>query len=425
MAGRRGRGEGTIVHRSDGRWEAQVDLGWQDGRRRRKSVYGATRSAVATKLQRLLRAVEQGHVVSDERQTVAHFLQLWLDHKKVRLRPRAWLTYEQAVRLHLVPGLGKIPLARLKVDAVEAWFDRHQAHGATARTIRYARGVFRIALNKALKAGLVAQNAAALADPPTHVPRKIQPLTPEDARRLLDVATHHRQGALVSVGMALGLRLGEALGLQWVDIDLKAGTLVIKRALERSGGDAVTRRRLAIERKALRRRIQATVPRSPERQALQQQWREVMKQSRAVATVLHTAELKTEKSARMLSLPPVVLSALKSHHARQRAEWLAAGCSWPESVFVFCTPIGTAVDPRNATRDFHAMRREAKLETTRFHDLRHTAATLLLTMGVDPRTIMHTLGHSQISLTMNTYTHVLPALQVDAAAKMNTILGGE
>jgi hypothetical protein len=98
-----------------------------------------------------------------------------------------------------------------------------------------------------------------------------------------------------------------------------------------------------------------------------------------------------------LSLPPVVSAALKSHHARQRKEWLAAGCAWPESAFVFCTPIGTPVDPRNATREFHVMRREAGLETTRFHDLRHTAATLLLAMGVDPRTIMTTLGHSQIS----------------------------
>jgi site-specific recombinase XerC len=102
-----------------------------------------------------------------------------------------------------------------------------------------------------------------------------------------------------------------------------------------------------------------------------------------------------------------------------------AGCAWAESPFVFCTPIGTPVDPRNATRDFDAMRREAQLTTTRFHDLRHTAATLLLVMGVDPRTIMQTLGHSQISLTLNTYAHVLPSLQAEAAAKMNAIFSGE
>ena len=271
---------------------------------------------------------------------------------------------------------------------------------------------------------MVAQNAAALADPPTHVPRKIQPLTPDQARTFLEVATRHRQGAIVSVGMALGLRLGEALGLQWPDIDLKAGTLAVKRALERSGGDAAARRQLAAPRQALRRRICAAFPRSAERRALREEWRGLVKASQAVATVLHTAELKTEKSARTLSLPPVVIAALQSHRVRQRAEWLAAGCAWPESVFVFCTPIGTPVDPRNATRDFHAMRRDAGLEATRFHDLRHTAATLLLAMGVDPRTIMETLGHSQISLTMNTYTHVVKALQIDATAKMNAILGG-
>jgi integrase len=425
MAGRRGRGEGTISQRTNGRWMAQVDLGWQDGRRHRKSVYGVTRHEVATKLQRLLRAVQQGFVVSDERQTIAHVLARWLDHKKSRLRARVWLTYEQTVRLHVVPGLGKIPLARLKVDQVEAWFDHHQANGATARTIRYARAVLRVALNKALKAGLVAQNAAALADPPTHVPRKIQPLTPVEARTLLDVARRHRQGAIVSVGMALGLRLGEALGLQWADIDFKAGTLAVKRALERSGGDAAARRDLAVRRRAVHQRFVAAAPHSVARQRLREECRALRDQWRAVRTVLRTTELKTERSARTLSLPPVVLAALKSHHVQQRAEWLAAGCAWPESVFVFCTPIGTPVDPRNATRDFHAMRREAGLETTRFHDLRHTAATLLLAMGVDPRTIMHTLGHSQISLTMNTYTHVLPALQAEAAAKMNAILGGE
>jgi integrase len=370
-------------------------------------------------------AVQQGHVISDERETVEHFLLRWLEHKQSRLRPRAWLTYEQAVRLHLVPGLGKIPLARLKIDQVEAWFDRHQASGATARTIHYARAVLRVALNKALKAGVVAQNVAALVDPPTHVPRKIQPLTPAEARRLLEIAKTHRQGTLVSVGMALGLRLGEALGLQWADIDWKAGSLAVKRAVERSGGDVTTRRRLIIAKQALRRRIRAAAPRSAERRTLRTEWRALQKQARAVATSLHTTELKTEKSARMVSLPPVVIAALKSHHARQRAEWLAAGCVWPESIFVFCTPVGTLVDPRNATRDFHAMRHEAELEKTRFHDLRHTAGTLLLAMGVDPRTIMQILGHSQISLTMNTYTHVLPALQVEAAAKMNAILSGD
>lgn len=159
-------------------------------------------------------------------------------------------------------------------------------------------------------------------------------------------------------GAWLALRIGEALGLQWADIDLKAGTLAVKRALERSGGDAAARRALAEARRTFHKRYRAAAPRSVERQQLREEWRELQTQRKAAATVLHTTVLKTERSARTLSLPPVVVTALKSHHARQREEGPAAGCSWPESPFVFCALIGTPVDPRHATRDFHAMRRE-------------------------------------------------------------------
>ena len=119
-----------------------------------------------------------------------------------------------------------------------------------------------------------------------------------------------------------------------------------------------------------------------------------------------------------------MLTALKGHRTRQLEERLAAGGAWEDSGLVFTSPIGSTLDPRNATREFKALLRAAELPNIRFHDLRHTAATLLLAQGVDPRTIMETLGHSQISLTMNTYSHVLPALQADAAHRMNLLLGG-
>jgi integrase len=121
-------------------------------------------------------------------------------------------------------------------------------------------------------------------------------------------------------------------------------------------------------------------------------------------------------------MPQVVTTALKAHRKAQLEERLAAGGEWEDSGLVFTTPIGTALDPRNVTREFQGMLSTAKLPHVRFHDLRHTAATLLLAQGVDPRTIMETLGHSQISLTLNTYSHVLPVLQEAAALKMNTIL---
>src|SRR5690348_1274549 len=116
------------------------------------------------------------------------------------------------------------------------------------------------------------------------------------------------------------------------------------------------------------------------------------------------------------------MASLKAHRAGRREERMKAGAGWEDSGLVFMTPIGTAIDARNVTREFHALLKDAELPPVRFHDLRHTAATLLLAQGVDPRTIMETLGHSQISLTLNTYSHVLPALQNEAADKLDEIL---
>ena len=207
---RRGRGEGSITQRSDGRWMARVDLGWREGKRRYKAVYGRTRRDVAGKLTKTLKAVQDGSDLPDERVTVAKFLDRWLEHKRLQLRSRAWLTYEQAVRLHLNPGIGTVAIAKLKPQQLEAWFLKHQEAGASARAVRYARTVFRAALNQARKWGTVSQNVAALVDPPRHTPKEIKPLTPSQARTLLTASRDHRLGGLISVATALGLRLGEA-----------------------------------------------------------------------------------------------------------------------------------------------------------------------------------------------------------------------
>jgi integrase len=422
MGKRRGRGEGSITQRADGRWMARVDLGWTDGKRRRKTIYGRTRKAVADQLPKILQAAHQGAVVTDERQTVEKHLQAWLKHKQTRLRPRAFATYQQAVDLHLTPGIGKVAIARLTPQHVDAWFQTHQAAGASARTIRYARAVLRAALNQALRWSLVSRNAAALVDPPRHKAREIQPLTPDEARTLLVAVKEHRLNALVSVATAIGLRLGEALGLRWCDVNFGTGTLSVNQALERSGGDYTVRRALILERRELRRRFAVAPKRSAERRGLRAEIAALQKRWRLVRTTLHTTEPKSARSRRTVRMPAVVVSSLKAHRTRQREDRLAAGAGWTDSGFVFTSPIGTPLDPRNATRQFRAIVTDAALPPIRFHDLRHTAATLLLAQGVDARTIMETLGHSQISLTMNTYSHVLPALQAEAAAKMDAIL---
>jgi integrase len=425
MAKRRGRGEGSITQRSDGRWMARVDLGWENGKRRRKTVYGRTRKAVAAQLPKILQSAQTGTVITDERQTVAAFLAQWLDYKRPRLRPRAFATYQQAVDLHLVPGIGKMPVAKLTPQQLEQWFTAHQTAGASARTIRYARTVLRAALNQALKWNVVTRNVATLVDPPRHQTHEIQPLTPEQARTLLASVEHHRLGAVVSVATALGLRQGEALGLRWADVNFEAGTVSVRQALERSGGDRTARAPLLTERKAIRAALAAAPARSAERRGLRHQLEENRAKWRALKSTIRFTEPKSARSRRTIRMPGVVVSALKAHRKRQLQERLAAGKDWTDSGLVFTSPIGTPVEPRNVSRTFGTMLAEAKLPRIRFHDLRHTAATLLLAQGVDPRTIMETLGHSQISLTLNTYSHVLPSLQADAAAKLDAILNGQ
>jgi integrase len=303
-----------------------------------------------------------------------------------------------------------------------AGFARLQQDGTGASRIRYARTVLRAALNRALKWQLVTQNVAALVDPPRHRTREIHPLTPEQARTLLEAAKGHRLAAVVSVATAIGLRQGQTLGLRWQDVDFEAGTLSVHQALERSGGDSAARRPLAAERRELRKQITATPKRSSERRAFAQRLEANRKQWREMRSVLRFVEPKSTRSRRTMRMPQVVISALKVHRKRQLVERMAVGRAWQDSGLVFTSPIGTPLDPRNVTREFQAMLKSAGVPRVRYHDLRHTAATLLLAQGVDPRTIMETLGHSQISLTLNTYAHVLPALQADAAAKLDAIL---
>jgi integrase len=422
VAKRRGRGEGSITQRRDGRWIARVSGGWKDGKRQRKVICGATRKEVADQLPNVLIAAQEGAPFLDTRVTVGQFLTRWLAHKKTTMRPRAWATYEQATRLQLAPGLGAFALARLRPAHVQSWMDELHKAGTSARTIGYARRVLRAALNRARKWEMVKQNAAALSDPPRHIAKEIHPLTPPQARALLDAAKGHSIEPVISVATALGLRIGEALGLRWVDVKFAAGTLSVHQAIERSGGDSAARRSLTVVRRAIRAKIAAAPKRSAERRALAVELERLRVEWRKVRTQIVITVPKTPRSRRTIHMPAIVVTALKTHRTRQQVERLAAGGDWADSGLVFTSPLGTALDEGKLRTTYKALLETAVLPRIRFHDLRHTAATLLLAQGVDPRTIMETLGHSQISLTMNTYSHVLPTLQAEAARKMDAIL---
>lgn len=372
---RRGANEGNIYKRADGRWEARMNLGYKAGKRVRKSFYGETRRAVQDQLSRALREADQGIAPTDGRLTLARYLARWLsDAVRPSVRPSTFRAYEMHVRLYLIPDLGSTPLARLTAIQVQAMLNARLKTGLSPRTVHHIRAVLRKALNQAVRWGLLSRNVATMVDPPRTTSVEIRPLSPRDARALLGAVKGDRLEALFTVALALGLRQGEALGLTWADVDLDSGTLTIRRALQR------------------------------------------------VAGKLQFIEPKTTRSRRTVALPPIVVASLRAHRARQLEERLFAGSRWQEKDLVFTTSIGSPLDGPNVTHRLQRLLDEASLPRMRFHDLRHACASLLLAQGVHPRVVMEALGHSQISLTMNTYSHVLPTLQREAAHRMDVLL---
>ena len=360
---RRGHGEGTLYQRPDGKWCAQLDLGWREGRRVRRSLYGATRREVVEKLAAARRAVDAGLQPTTDRLTVAAYLEDWLESRRDKIRPATWRRYAGIVRTHHVPRLGRIPLSKLSPGDVEAML---RDMPGSARTRHHARAVLRTALARAVAHGLVLRNAAALASAPRVEHREVQSLSPQHVRRLLESVRGDRDEALYIVAIATGLRQGELLGLRWSDVDLSGGTLRVCHALQRVDGS------------------------------------------------LQLVETKTARSRRTVTLPAIALDALRAHRAAQDGQI--------GSMYVFTTATGTPLDGTNVTKRLQAVLAAARLPHVTFHALRHTTASLLLAQGVHPRVVMEQLGHSQIALTMNTYSHVIPVLERDAADRLNAIL---
>ena len=375
---KRGQGEGSIFQRSDGRWCAAMVIGYRNGRPLRKHFYGETRSDVAGRLTKALQELQQGILPADDRIKLDAFLDRWLeDSVKPSVRAKTYDSYKQLARLYLKPELGHVRLSKLTPHDVRKFMNAKMDAGLSARTVLYCRAVLRRALRQAVCDGVIFRNVATLVEPPRSVRPEAKVLTPEQAGTFLKAIKEDRLQALYTVALSLGLRQGEALGLRWQDLDLDNRTLRVNMALQRIEG-----------------KVQLVEP-------------------------------KTSRSRRTLPLPDSVVQSLRSHRVKQKEERLKAGERWQEAGFVFTTPIGTPLDPRNVLRDYQAALKGAELPRLRFHDLRHSCASLLLAQGVQPRTVMEVLGHSQISITMDTYAHVMPAMMRDAADAMDNVLSAK
>jgi integrase len=362
---RRGQGEGSIYRRPDGRWVAVLDLGWRDGKRTRKYLYGRTREQVARKLARGLTQQQQGHEFANERLTVEQFLGRWLQAKQGTVRPGTWTRYEELVRLHVNPKLGKRRLASLKPDQLQQFYTELQASRSPATLLKVHR-MLHNAFKLAVRWGAMPLNITELVIAPTIERHEFDTFTAEQVRSFLKAAQGDRLEALYVLAITTGLRQGELLGLRWQDVDLE-------------------RRRLQLVR-----------------------------------------QLKTRQSRRAVLLPELAATALVDHRVRQAAEREQQGVYWEEHGLVFTNSVGKPFNPNNLRqRSFFPLLDRAGLPPIRFHDLRHSCATLLLGEGVHPKIVSDLLGHSQIGITLDLYSHVTATMHAVAAEAMGRLLGSQ
>jgi integrase len=371
---RRGAGEGSVFRRTDGRWCAYLSLG--DGGRR--YLYGKTRADVQRKLADAHRTQDQGLPFSPERQTVGDFLTEWLEGQRQRLRPNTWKRYEEYVRLHAVPTLGRVKLAALSPQHLDRLYAQRVASGLSPTTVHHIHAVLHKALEQAVRWNLVPRNVAGLVDPPRAARQEMTALTPQQTRTLLEGASDGPLEAILTLAVTTGMRKGELLALHWTDVDLERGTL----------------------------RVIGTMQRHPDGN-------------------LVVTPPKTARSRRRVELAPMALNALRRHRARQTETRLLLGPDWNALGLVFPSSLGRPQDGSHLLYGlFHPLLERLGLPIIRFHDLRHTAATLLLGQGVHPKIVSEMLGHSTIAITLDLYSHVTPTMQRDAARAMNSLLSG-
>ena len=365
MVKSRGNGEGSIVHRKDGRWMARLS---HEGRR--ITVYGKSKEEARQKLRGLQRKQDDNLPLVTSQTPLKDYLNQWLDSIAHRVRPKTHADYESAVRLHIAPRLGHIRLGKLALDHVErAWNDMLKV-GLSANVIEYCHRRLSKAMNDALERDLIYRNPCQAVSPPK-VPRKeLYPPDAEDIHKFLETANDTVYYEALYTSFYTGLRRGELLALLWRDLDLDMGTISVTRSLYRAkGGQSI---------------IQAP---------------------------------KTAKGRRLVSLTPSTSLLLRSLRERQEVDGLLQGYTVNPDSPVFRYFDGSPILPRGYSGAFKKIMRQAGLEGYRLHDARHAHASLMLKQGVHPKIVQERLGHAKVGTTLDIYSHVAPGLQEAAALR--------
>jgi integrase len=373
----KGNGAGTVYPRKNK--EGKV-IGYRgsyfapDGKRR--YVSAKTKGDAERALRQVMTDAERGLLFEAGTVTVEEYMSRWLtDSVQDTVRSTTFERYEQITRKHIVPEVGRVKLKALTPAHVRGLYRKKLKAGLSPRTVQYVHVTLHKALKQAVRDGLVRRNATEAVKPPQVRREEIRPLTPEQVKTLFEAAKGDRLEALYVLAVTTGLRQRELFGLKWDDVDMEAGTLQVRRTLTTAKGGPVL-----------------SAP-------------------------------KTKSSRRTVKLSPTALEALRSHLEHQLEEIYRVGSLWRENDLIFASEVGEPLGRQYVTRRcFKPLLVRAGLQQIRFHDLRHTCATLLLSKNVNPKVVSEMLGHATIAITLDTYSHVLPTMQESAAAAMEDAL---
>jgi integrase len=369
MTKKRGQNEGSIVKRKNGTYMVQVTV---DGKRITK--YFKSRKEANKWLIDTLHKIQRGIFYSGPKLTLHEFLEEWLKSRKGSIKPKTLFQYRQIVELHINPILGQIKINELKPADVQALYNKKVETGTGVRTVRLIHNVLHCALNHALRLGIIYRNPSDAVYKPKAKKKEMQVLDENQVRSFLIAARGNRFESLFKLAITTGLRQGEILGLKWSDLDWSTYQLNIQRQVQRV----------------------------PERG-------------------LVFSDPKTSAGRRMILLGSDTILYLKEHFKRQLIEREFQGEKWQDNDLIFPSSTGTPLDQSNLNRYYKQLLQKANLPNIRFHDLRHTAASLMLKQGVSVKVVQERLGHSDAAMTLNVYSHVIPGMQEEAAQKMDEI----
>lgn len=362
MAKKRGRGEGGITKRSDGRWQGTVTIGRNDdGTQRRQYVYGKTRGEVADKINELIHKINSGTFIDKYKSPlVSEWLNTWLNqYKKNSVKESTFDQYETLLRVHIIPEFGEIKLTDLTEDHLQNFYNKLYANGTSARTIQIINVVLSSALKKAIKNRLILFNVCEAVELPKQSKKERRVLTSDEQKRLVEELQKDSQGVMYVVALFTGMRRGEVLALTWDDVDLENATINVCKTLNRvktyqDSGDK---------------------------------------------TKLIVTDPKTKTSNRVIPIVDVLIPLLEEQHNLTREN--------NEFNLVFPSESGGYIDPGNYNRKFYKIVKRAGLPKANPHSLRHSFATRALEAGVDIKTTQELLGHSSMAITADLYTHSL------------------